>query len=969
MLNETITYETKLSDLFFKNLEEEILLTGKYVADLTNDKEHFNYKWDSRKYKLEGRGALVKIKNSNTDDSQIWVNNKIQINTEIKELIALTEHLTRVYSDVKKINTNIEWIYVTFDIGLVRTYPWFDTKIYPSGNFDLREREYYKLAKFNSDKSIVWSKPYIDALGKGWMVTGSLPLYDKKDKFIGVQSIDVTIKSLIHNILDFKVGKTGYAFMVDRSGNIIALSEAAIKDLKLNDIEGKNSINILETPDDNIKKVFKNSLLNYNKNIQIITLNGIEKYFVSSHIPTTKWIIGVIIPRKEIIEAALKMSKELGSYVTETYYVMEKSTSNGINRVIIGIFITALLAIIISIIISNRLIKPIKELTDGTKIIAGGNLDYTIKTTSVNEVGQLAISFNIMAEKLNNLYEKLEKEIKNVKETNLKLDLLQKLSKTISREFNMEEILNKIINGCTNILGAEMGYFIIIENKYYKAVAAAGEARLFIGKKQLRDTHPIVEDTLNTKDCIFIPDIRTIPKYNLGHTKILNIKEIISAPIYVDNEPVGIMQIFNSYKAKKHLKEEDVEILKLFIPHAEIAIKNSRIYNQLEENRKYISNLIKNIPNPLIVLDKNKRIVDINDISKNIFDNKKDNILHKNIFEVFDKKYAEIIKNAIWQASIFGFASCDVNIKKNDTEMPIILNISTIKNANGELINILMVITDITELKNREKELFKLNQELDRAIKAKTLFLAKMSHELRTPLNAIIGFSEVLINKIVGDLNTKQIECLTDIYNGGKHLLAIINDLLDLTKLEANKLELNFEKVETKILINNSLVAIKDLAKKKKIEIEINCDENLAPIEVDLRRFNQILYNILSNAVKFTPEGGKVAIIVDRVDFEEVKKHKDKIGFIEFPRVLTKHKMFLKVSVIDTGIGIAEKDMNKIFKEFEQIDSGLSRTYEGTGLGLAVTKELVELHGGTIVAESIENKGSTFTFFIPYRNS
>lgn len=969
MLNETITYETILSDLFFKNIEEEILHTGAFVEYLINNKEHFNYKWDYRKYKFEQRGALVKVKNNNADESQIWVNNKIQINTDIKELIALTEHLTHTYSNIMKVNPNIEWLYVIFENGLVITYPWFDTKIYPSGDWDLREREYYKLAKINPDKSVIWSKPYIDVLGKGWMVTASLPLYDKNDRFIGVQSVDVTIKSLIHNILDFQIGKTGYAFMMDKNGDIIAMSEKAIKDLKLEDIEDRNVINILEIQDNSVREVFKNILSNNKKNIQLIVLNGVEKYFISSHIPTTKWLIGVIIPRKELIEVAINMSKELELYISETYTVMEENLNNGINRVIIGIFMTALLVIFISIIISNRLIRPIKELIEGTNIIANGNLDYTIKTTSSNEVGQLATSFNLMTERLKNLYKKLEEEIKNERELNSKLDLLQELAKTISREFNMKEIFNKIINGCTNILGAEMGCFILIENQYYEIVAAAGNARLLIGKKQLKSTHPIVEDTLKSRDCIFISDIRSSLKYNSEHAKILNIREIISAPLYVDNNPVGVIQIFNSYDAKKHLKEEDIELLKLFIPHTEIAIKNIRIYHQIEENRKYISNVIKNIPNPLVILDKNKIIVDINDISKNIFDIKNNNILHKNIFEVFAEQYTEKIKNAIWQATIFGFATCDVNIKKVDTEIPAILNFSTVKNEKGELINILMVITDITELKNRENELIKLNQELDRAVKTKTLFLANMSHELRTPLNAIIGFSEILISKIVGDLNDKQIEYLTDIYNSGKHLLAIINDILDLTKIESKKLELNLEKAHVKDLINNSLVVVKDLAEKKKIKIEIIYDENIEPIDIDIRRFNQILYNILSNAVKFTPEGGKVTIIASTVNFEEVKKHKGKIGFIEFPRVLTKYTTFLKVSVIDTGIGIANKDMPKLFKQFEQIDSGLSRKYEGTGLGLAVAKELVELHGGTIVAESVEKKGSNFTFFVPYRNN
>jgi hypothetical protein len=203
MLKATVTYETSMADIFFKNIEEDVLHAGKFVENLINNKDYYLHRWNPEKYKYERRGALVKVKRLNVDESQIWVNNKIHINNKIKELIALTEHLDPVYRNIKEINHNIEWIYVNFDVGMERLYPWFDANLYPSGDWDLREREYYKLAKFNNNRNIQWSKPYIDVLGKGWMVTSSLPLYDKNNEFVGVQSIDVTIKSLINNILSF----------------------------------------------------------------------------------------------------------------------------------------------------------------------------------------------------------------------------------------------------------------------------------------------------------------------------------------------------------------------------------------------------------------------------------------------------------------------------------------------------------------------------------------------------------------------------------------------------------------------------------------------------------------------------------------------------------------------------------------------------------------------------------------------
>lgn len=967
MLKTTITYETSMADFFFKDIQEDVLHAGKFVENLINNKRFYKYRWEPEKYNYERRGALIKIKNRNADESQIWVNNKININKDIKELIALTEHLDPIYKNIKEINHNTEWIYVNFEKGIERLYPWFDTNLYPSGDWDLRKREYYKLAKSSVNRTVQWSSPYIDALGKGWMVTASMPLYDKNNKFLGVQSIDVTIKSLINNILSFRIGDSGYAFMVDKDGNIIALPERARKDLNWLNINNNTTFNILESPDERLKEIFSNILLDNETDIELIELNGVEKFFVHSQIKTTKWIIGVIIPRIEIIETALKMSKKLESDISNSHEMMKKDIKLIINRVIFSIIITAFLVVVISIIISNRLIRPIKILTEGTKIIAEGNLNYNIVVTSKDEVGQLAESFNKMTEQLKNSYENLEIEIKRVKEANLKLDMLQELSKTISHEFDLKKIFNKLITGCTELLEAEMGYFIISDDKeYYEIAAAAGETRIFLGTKKPRSTHPIVEDTLKSKDCIFIKDLSNNLRYNIEHVKILNIREIISIPVYIDAEPVGVIQVFNSAKSKKHLREEDIDILKLFIPHAEIAIKNSRIYNQIEESRKYISNLIKNIPNPLIVFDRNKTIMEINDISKNLFNVNKNKIIHKSVYEIFDEQFKENIENAVKQALLFGFASCEINIKNDDIEIPAILNFSAVKNENGELINLLMIITDITELRNREEQLFKLNKELQNAIRARTLFLANMSHELRTPLNAIIGFSEILMNNIVGDINDKQREYLKDIYTNGKHLHSLINDILDISKIEVKKMELNLEMADIKSIIEDSIVVIKEVANKKKIKLQINIDGDIEPIVIDVRRVNQILFNLLSNAVKFTPEGGRVEISASMVLFEEVTKNKDKTGFITFPRILTKFKKFLKVSVIDTGIGIDNKDMGKIFKAFEQINTGLSREYEGTGLGLALVKELVELHGGTIIVDSKVNEGSNFTFFLPY---
>lgn len=219
-----------------------------------------------------------------------------------------------------------------------------------------------------------------------------------------------------------------------------------------------------------------------------------------------------------------------------------------------------------------------------------------------------------------------------------------------------------------------------------------------------------------------------------------------------------------------------------------------------------------------------------------------------------------------------------------------------------------------------------------------------MSHELRTPLNAIIGFSEVLSDQIFGELSEKQSKYIDNVLDSGRHLLALINDILDLSKVEAGKMKLEPSTVAIKSLLEDSLVVIKEKALKRAISLDLRIDDELSDFkfQADGRRLKQVVFNLLSNAVKFTPDGGTITVESRRSNEE------------------------LIVSVTDTGIGLEGTDLERVFGEFEQIDSSYARQQQGTGLGLALTRRLVELHGGRIWAESEgEGKGSTFTFVIP----
>src|SRR5262249_17578751 len=236
------------------------------------------------------------------------------------------------------------------------------------------------------------------------------------------------------------------------------------------------------------------------------------------------------------------------------------------------------------------------------------------------------------------------------------------------------------------------------------------------------------------------------------------------------------------------------------------------------------------------------------------------------------------------------------------------------------------------------------SRQLEVASQHKSEFLANMSHELRTPLNAIIGFSEVLTERMFGQLNEKQDEYLKDIHTSGQHLLSLINDILDLAKIEAGRAELEVTGFDLAMTIGNALTLVRERAARRSIALHMTIDEQLGQIQGDERKIRQVLLNLLANAIKFTPEGGRIDVAAKPVNGS------------------------LEVSVSDTGIGIAPENQEAVFEEFRQVGTA-EKKVEGTGLGLALSRKFIQLHGGKIWVKSQVGEGTTFTFRVPARRS
>ncbi|WP_340818458.1 ATP-binding protein [Methanolobus sp. WCC4] len=362
---------------------------------------------------------------------------------------------------------------------------------------------------------------------------------------------------------------------------------------------------------------------------------------------------------------------------------------------------------------------------------------------------------------------------------------------------------------------------------------------------------------------------------------------------------------------------------------------------EARKNRELLHSIIDMLPGTLNVVDNEYNVIVMNNAGFRLElanADSVDKVLGRKCYEAFMQRSSPCpwckVEEVLLTGETILYETTPEDIREIKTGKAFKMFVSAIKDDQGNIKGIIEYGVDITELRNAKLDAESSNR-------AKSEFLANISHELRTPLNSIIGFSGLLILGQLGGLNDKQYRYVNNISNSGKHLLGIINDILDISKVESGKIELELEKVSDHNVLEEMLSFMQPLAAVKEIVIKLECGSHPEYLSADRSVLKQILYNLVSNGIKFTDAGGIVTIRSER---KEDMAH---------------------ISVTDTGIGISSSDQKKLFKPFSQIDSSLSRQYEGTGLGLMLTRKYVELHKGRIWVESESGKGSKFTFTIP----
>src|SRR5687767_7186912 len=420
----------------------------------------------------------------------------------------------------------------------------------------------------------------------------------------------------------------------------------------------------------------------------------------------------------------------------------------------------------------------------------------------------------------------------------------------------------------------------------------------------------------------------------------------------VEDAIIGYLLIGTDNTARKQIEDERM-----------------RLDQRLRDQHFYTRSLLESNIDALMTTDPRGIITDVNKQTEALTGCTRDELIgapFKNYFT--DAARAEAgINRVLNEGKVTNY---ELTARARDGTLTVVsYNATTFHDRDRRLQGVFAAARDVTELKRFERTLQQKNVELEDASRMKSEFLANMSHELRTPLNAIIGFSEVLRDGLMGDMTDKQRGFIGDIFSSGQHLLSLINDILDLSKVEAGKMMLDLEPVQISGLFANSMSIIREKAAARRITLTMDVAEDLGTVWADSRKVKQIVYNLLSNAVKFTGEGGEVTLRASSVPRAEVGKLSPSCLGRSFPLADNEFEEFLKISVTDTGIGLSPEGLEGLFKPFSQIDSGLARKFEGTGLGLAMIKILAELHGGTVAVESAEGAGCCFTVWLPLRSA
>ena len=665
-------------------------------------------------------------------------------------------------------------------------------------------------------------------------------------------------------------------------------------------------------------------------------------------------------------------------------------------------------AVAASLLLARRMVRPIRALEQGAARIGAGELGHRIEVKTGDEVEALAERFNRMTAQLQESYATLEQRV---------IERTRELSEALQQQTAMAEVLRVISSSptdvgpvyqtiLTNVTGlceANIAVLFTFDGQRLATAAHVGTSAEF--GVHLEQSRPRPSHVTTTRlaalerRVVHVPDLLRDPQFSPSPLDLYEregVRTVLSVPMLRESALIGVITTWR--REIRPFTDKQIRLVQTFADQAVIAIENVRLLTELQARTAELSRSVEELTALGEVSQALSSTLHLETVLATIaartnqlagadgctifeYDETLEEFRWLRASDDFAPEFVEAVRpRPIPKAEgILGRAAARrepmqiADITVGTYESPVrdliaagyrallviplvreehvlgglVVNRKTPGEFPSEVVNVLKTFATQSALAIQNARLFgeieEKTRELEVANRHKSEFLANMSHELRTPLNAIIGFSEVLLERMFGEINDKQEEYLHDILGSGRHLLSLINDILDLSKIEAGRMELDVTAFDLPQAIDNALTLVRERAAGRAIALKVSVDQRLGAFPGDERKIKQILLNLLSNAIKFTPAGGRIEVRAEPVD-----------GHVE-------------LSVSDTGVGIASEDQEAVFEEFRQVGTDYAKKREGTGLGLALARRFVELHGGKIWVKSAPGEGSTFTFSLPVR--
>jgi signal transduction histidine kinase/HAMP domain-containing protein len=671
------------------------------------------------------------------------------------------------------------------------------------------------------------------------------------------------------------------------------------------------------------------------------------------------------------------------------------------------------LSVLASVVLARRMVAPIRVLQQGAARIGAGDLRHRIDVRTGDELEALADEFNHTAAKLEESYATLEQKVetrtRELADANAGLSLAlerqtatSEVLKVISRStFDLIPVLETLAENATRLCGAQQGHIFQLDGEALRFAVGYGTSS---ESKAHFERHPVPLGpgsvpgrAASERQTVQVPDVQAEPGDRLAEaSRREDWRTALAVPMLREGALLGVIAIWKT--RVEQFTDKQIELVQTFADQAVIAVENVRLIELLRartaelaqsvEELRALGEVGQAVSSTLdleTVLDTIvTRAVQLSSASGGViyeYDETTGEFSRISGAHGLDDDLRQVLAAAplrlgegaagraaarqapVQVADVLAEGAYDVARVRAIFErhgyrsmlaVPMLFERQIVGvlvvwgrepgTFAQEIVGLLQTLATQSVLAIQNARLFReiadKSKQLEAASRHKSEFLANMSHELRTPLNAIIGFSEVLSEGMFGELNDKQAEYLQDIMESGRHLLSLINDILDLSKIEAGRVELEPADFDLPGAIDNALLLMRERANRKGIALGRTIDERLGIVRADERKVKQVLLNLLSNALKFTPEGGRVHV-----------------------RAEMRGEM-AEISVTDSGVGIAPEDQDAVFEEFRQVGTAAKKA-EGTGLGLALSRKFIELHGGMIGVKSQPGQGATFTFTLP----